>query len=627
MRLKKDAESSLGSSPSGRNRTQGRGWAGSHSSPTSRTLPEYGNGVNAPDHAGRGRAPARSVDGIARLVGIAGAMLALILHARLHGAYASICAAGVLAAALVYWARSIPVLRSSDRTVCFAAPIVFAVALWAGPDGAAVGALAGSFLFARLRRPADGSRSYIRFQGGQLALSGYAAAATWKILFAPAGAHALQRGAFHSGAATPLAAIGAAMCGGLVFVGCNALFTASARATQLRAAAKAPDMDRLRALAQVYVAGMLPVVLLTPLGAGFGLACVLPLLLILSLTGQVVRLTSDVSGLRRQLRTADAMGRASVHETSAMVDSDSILNCFLELAEPLIPAEQSIVWTLDEATGELSPRAGRPDLGEFRGYVARLGEGLIGTAAERQRPRLIRDASRHVRREGEPGHHGAWLLYPMVVHDRVLAVAQWIRPAGRPFTHEDVTRLGALIPQAAVALENVRIRERMHSLAETDGLTGLWNHRKLHELLAIEIRRAARYHRPLAALMIDVDDFKRFNDTFGHPVGDLLLRSLATVLTSSTRMVDSVGRYGGEEFMVILPETGKDDACRLAERIRVAVTSQAYVKAAGESVGRTVSIGVAAFPEDALNAADLIQRADEALYSAKHGGKNRVCCA
>jgi diguanylate cyclase (GGDEF)-like protein len=127
--------------------------------------------------------------------------------------------------------------------------------------------------------------------------------------------------------------------------------------------------------------------------------------------------------------------------------------------------------------------------------------------------------------------------------------------------------------------------------------------------------------------MLDVDDFKWFNDTYGHPLGDRLLRSLATVLAASVRMVDSVGRCGGEEFLIILPETTKDDACRLAERIRVAVDSQASVEVAGQAVNRTVSVGVAAYPEDALNGADLVGRADEALYCAKRAGKNRVVWA
>ncbi len=206
-------------------------------------------------------------------------------------------------------------------------------------------------------------------------------------------------------------------------------------------------------------------------------------------------------------------------------------------------------------------------------------------------------------------------------------MAQWIRPARSPFTRDDVARLASLVPQAAVALENVRIREKMHSLAATDGLTGLWNHRKTHELLAREMRRASRYHRALSVLMLDVDGFKTFNDTYGHPQGDQLLRCIASILQANVRSVDHVGRYGGEEFMVILPETYKDNACRLAERIRSAVEEQAFVVVAGQVIRRTISVGVASYPEDALNPSELVQRADEALYRAKRAGKNCVLWA
>jgi diguanylate cyclase (GGDEF)-like protein len=222
---------------------------------------------------------------------------------------------------------------------------------------------------------------------------------------------------------------------------------------------------------------------------------------------------------------------------------------------------------------------------------------------------------------------GAWLLYPIVVHEWVLGVAQWTRPVHRPFSKADIARLDALVPQAAIALENVRIRAAMQRQAATDGLTGLWNHRKMQEILRDEMRRAARYHRPISILMMDVDSFKTFNDMYGHPQGDELLRQIAAILGTNVRTVDYVGRYGGEEFIVVLPETLKDDACRMAERIRCSVEEQACLIIDGNPIRRTISVGVAAYPEDALNPGELVQRADEALYRAKHAGKNCVIWA
>src|SRR5205814_1424885 len=159
---------------------------------------------------------------------------------------------------------------------------------------------------------------------------------------------------------------------------------------------------------------------------------------------------------------------------------------------------------------------------------ASFGEGLVGGAAARARPCRIADASRHPVRGNLEPTAGAWLLYPIVMHQKVLGVAQWIRPANQPFTREETARLGALVPQAAVALENARIRAAMQQLASTDGLTQLWNHRKMFELLRDEMPRATRYHRVLSVLMLDVDSFKSFNDTYGHPQGDQLLRCIAS---------------------------------------------------------------------------------------------------
>ena len=124
--------------------------------------------------------------------------------------------------------------------------------------------------------------------------------------------------------------------------------------------------------------------------------------------------------------------------------------------------------------------------------------------------------------------------------------------------------------------------------------------------------------------MLDVDAFKQFNDTFGHPQGDVLLKGVARILRESLRATDFIGRYGGEEFLVILPETGRAEACALAERVRRTVGSTDFVLDRGQVVCRTVSIGVASYPEDGALPADLVRTADEALYRAKRSGKNRV---
>jgi diguanylate cyclase (GGDEF)-like protein len=162
-------------------------------------------------------------------------------------------------------------------------------------------------------------------------------------------------------------------------------------------------------------------------------------------------------------------------------------------------------------------------------------------------------------------------------------------------------------------------------LSRVDELTGVLNRRRFRQLLLAEIERAKRGNRSLPLLLIDIDNFKRVNDTYGHGVGDHVLRALATLLTAEMRRIDHVARYGGEEFTVILTETGREGALAVAERIRKAVEEQDFrPEGLEEAIRLTVSIGMAVYPEDAEEEIELMVRADRALYAAKAAGKNCV---
>ena len=182
-----------------------------------------------------------------------------------------------------------------------------------------------------------------------------------------------------------------------------------------------------------------------------------------------------------------------------------------------------------------------------------------------------------------------------------------------------------------------KIHERTHELAEanarlaqlavTDGLTGLYNHRHFHERLTLEVERSQRSGLPLSLLMLDVDNFKQFNDTFGHPSGDEVLRQLARVLADTRRANDVVARYGGEEFAVILVDTPKFTAAKVAERVRERVYGNDFSEAAPRAGRLSISVGVATFPDDGADAEALVRSADTALYAAKRSGRNRVVLA
>jgi diguanylate cyclase (GGDEF)-like protein len=164
-----------------------------------------------------------------------------------------------------------------------------------------------------------------------------------------------------------------------------------------------------------------------------------------------------------------------------------------------------------------------------------------------------------------------------------------------------------------------RQNEDLERLSTSDALTGLHNRRYLTQRLSEELVRSYRHKGSFSVLMGDVDEFKKYNDTFGHPAGDEVLKKVASILLSSTRSVDCTARYGGEEFAVLLTGTSGDMAAEVAERIRARVEGQEFP---GRRI--TISIGIAEFPADGQTADEVISCADEALYAAKRAGRNRV---
>jgi diguanylate cyclase (GGDEF)-like protein len=171
-------------------------------------------------------------------------------------------------------------------------------------------------------------------------------------------------------------------------------------------------------------------------------------------------------------------------------------------------------------------------------------------------------------------------------------------------------------------------RAALEQLSRTDGLTGLVNRRHFEERLAAEWARSERYRSPLSCLLLDIDHFKKVNDTWGHPFGDVVLKEVAGVARRALRDVDVIARYGGEEIIALLPETSPDEAWRAAERVRMGVEAMRLTCRTVEppqSVRCTASIGVATAPGPAVeSAAQLVQLADECLYEAKQGGRNQV---
>jgi diguanylate cyclase (GGDEF)-like protein len=192
----------------------------------------------------------------------------------------------------------------------------------------------------------------------------------------------------------------------------------------------------------------------------------------------------------------------------------------------------------------------------------------------------------------------------------------------------EIERLQVIGNQASLALQNALLHEELERLSVTDRLTELYNHGYFQERLEEEIGRATRFDHQVSLIMLDIDDFKDFNDSYGHPHGDRVLRTVSSVIKENLREIDVAARYGGEEFVVVLPETETEGARAVGERIRERVAAFPFVGGEGlPAVHKTVSLGVATFPEHADSPSALIESADQALFHAKRNGKNQVSTA
>jgi len=301
-----------------------------------------------------------------------------------------------------------------------------------------------------------------------------------------------------------------------------------------------------------------------------------------------------------------------------------LLKNALDKVLELTDSKLGVIYLMNEQTEVLAPFvthgldiAALPPL--------KLGEGIAGFAAQERHSVVLEHIPETCYIKVDLGF--AEILpsevaaFPLMYKEKVLGVMM-IGTFGR-YQVEEQPLIEYLANQIAITLDNALTHEKVERLSIADGLTGLYNRRFLSERLEDEYSKAVRYETPLSILIMDVDFFKRVNDTFGHQVGDNALIMVARVLQQSVRETDVVGRYGGEEFVVLLPHTDFEKALTVAEKIRLAV-SETPIEGMGER-RLSISIGAAGFPDiRATNIEELVHKADEALYRAKEGGRNQV---
>jgi len=232
-------------------------------------------------------------------------------------------------------------------------------------------------------------------------------------------------------------------------------------------------------------------------------------------------------------------------------------------------------------------------------------------------------------RRADEWHENDLLIEPLKSADETIGYVSVRNPHDRRVPNiETVKTLEIFAVLAVQALQSARRYEEIRRLTFIDGLTAAFNHRYFQEALAKEVSRHARTGHEFALAMLDIDNFKRINDTFGHPVGDEILKGLVDEMMTNARDSDMVSRYGGEEFAIIFADTPASSAHDAANRIRELVAKREFaITSAGRTLRITVSIGVAVYPHDGTTTTDLVARADAALYFAKKNGKNQVAMA
>jgi diguanylate cyclase (GGDEF)-like protein len=220
------------------------------------------------------------------------------------------------------------------------------------------------------------------------------------------------------------------------------------------------------------------------------------------------------------------------------------------------------------------------------------------------------------------------MTIPLKARGQVMGAFRVASHRRHAFDPEDFEVLKRCADMTAVAVETQRLLLATRRLAEMDGVTGVYNHRHFRSLLDQEVDRARRSERPVSLIMIDIDYFKRFNDTYGHQAGDEVLRHVAQLAARALRRSDAVARYGGEEFVVLLPDAESKDALPVAEKIRSEVEKNPLTLGGMlRPLHVTISLGIASFPADAINPPELVAVADRGLYQAKNLGRNRTCHA
>lgn len=346
-------------------------------------------------------------------------------------------------------------------------------------------------------------------------------------------------------------------------------------------------------------------------------------------------LESEIQRLRRELEYRARFTNSLQHFLERISGSDpaKTYNSIVSNSKELLQSERASLMIFDESANELILKAASGLATDPASVSAvRVGEGVSGEVIDTGKPVMVTDL-RIAGRKAAPAERryktNSFISYPIMIGGRKVGVLNVTdKSGGGVYDEVDLSLLEIIGPQVALALERAEWQERateFQLMSITDSLTGLPNRRYLEERLSEELNRSKRYDYPMSFLMIDIDDFKAYNDKNGHQAGDVALQITAHCLKGALRAVDIASRYGGEEFCILLPQTGISEAGTIADRIRHRVSTTEFPHGKAQPLGHvTISVGVSTFTKNVDTSENIIAAADRALYQAKSMGKDRV---
>ncbi len=357
-----------------------------------------------------------------------------------------------------------------------------------------------------------------------------------------------------------------------------------------------------------------------------------------------VQESKSFPGIERRRNPAPKLEQLGASEVAVFHELGKALTSSLELDQVLRTIMEKIeevlhpgTWSLllvDEAKQELyfeiATGAGAAALRDVR---IKVGQGIAGWVAQTGEPVVVPDVSQDTRffakvDEKTKMETQSIVAVPVQFRGQCLGVIELINCVGPDgFSQRDLVLLEALADYAAIALENARHVQRIHELTITDDCTTLYNARHLNFMLETEIYRSHRHGFEFSIIFIDLDHFKYVNDTHGHLTGSKLLAEIGEMIKSNCRLIDFAFRYGGDEFVLLLPQTSKDNACHVARRLHRLIREASWLQSGGLNIRITASFGVACYPSDSKTKEKLLQLADEAMYLVKNTTRDDVAAA